>query len=362
MGMGIYRVTSGLIFDDDFRTLDTERWVISPSNSYSLLGNGLTLRHSAVGETSAMFEFPEGEEELLFEVEASYTPERVGDEGGLVVWKSAMEKLEFLESEDSTADTEFTSWRVTKRGNLFTFFAEREGAWELFDSSVCVNPVRAGIVLKGENDLGYVPLLVRRAILCRGTHITVGNVSNGFTVILMDEEGNEVYRQAVPDGYSGIKINLPSIPYLGRIRAIDSESNIIHDTEEPVSMYGGDVFLVGTELRVKWRGKELNQFSPTLIGALKNGELIEKMTLFNPTKLHIAENIRIKIAQFQDSFGWEWAEVAEDDNGKPKEFKKEIPMGNLNPSEERDFWVRLRRTTNDVSTQPTLFLLDIRND
>lgn len=365
--MSIYRVRSGLIFDDQFTSLNTERWTISPSGSYSLPGNGLSLRHSVVGETVAMFQLPVEEEELLFEVKASYTPVRTGDEGGLVVWKSAQEKLEFLESIDSTTATEYSNWRISRKGNLFTFFAERNGAWELFDSSVCLEPVRAGLVLKGENDTGFTPLLARRAILCKGSHITVANVNSGYVIKLLNEQGREVRAQEVPTGFSGIKLELPSIPFRGKIQVSDIDPvtgriNTVYEMKELVDMYGGDEFLTGTELVVYWNGEKLDQYVPTHLGAIKSGTLIEKMTIANPSSGSVAEQIKIRIAKYEESFGWEWTELADDVNGHPGEFTREVTIGTLNPNQSRDFWMRIERKDFMGSNQPTYFLLDIENE
>ena len=215
--MSIYRKSSGLIFHDEFDTLHS-RWNVSPSDSYSLSDGGATLNHSD-SVTNMLFDLPSEEQELLFEVVADYTPTEFGDEGGLVVWKSAQEKLEFLESMDTTDEGEYSIWRVTKQGNLWSFFAKKGNAWKLFDSSVCISPLRAGVVVHGEKQDTYVPLTVDRAILCRGDSIMVGNVSTDYKVELIDSEGIVVDTQVVPEGFAGIEVKLPSVPFTGHIKS-----------------------------------------------------------------------------------------------------------------------------------------------
>ncbi|WP_343834736.1 hypothetical protein [Bacillus horti] len=320
-----------------------------------------------VGETVALFQIPQEEEEWLFEVKASYTPVRVGDEGGVVIWKSATEKVEFLESIDSTADSEYSNWRIIKRGNLFTFFAERNGAWELFDSSVCINPVRAGLVLKGQNDAGYTPLLARRSILCKNSHITVANVNSGYMIRLLDENQRVVRNQEVPKGFSGIKIELPTIPFVGKIQISEinretGRTNVISEMDEFVDMYGGDEFLSGIDLHVYWNDTQLDQYIPTHLGAIKRGTLLEKMTLVNPSSGNIADQIKVRIAKYEESFGWEWADIAEDVAGSPGEFGHEISLGTLSPNQSKDFWIRIERQDYEGSNQPTYFLLDIDSE
>lgn len=359
----IYRVESGLIFDDDFDTLDS-RWSVSPSHQSSVYDaeNGLlTLQHSDNGYTSALFELPQEEDELLFEVQASYFPQEVGDEGGLVIWKSALEKLEFFESLDNSQEGDYSYWRVTKRNNLWSFFAYKNGAWELFDSSVCINPVLAGVALSNPPRVGYVDLGIRRAFLCRGKHVTVGNVSSGYKLQLLDEGNAIINEQVVPEHHAGATMELPWIPFKGKIRIVDmAAGGVTLVDSDVVEMYGGDVFMSGTDLTVFWKGMELDAYNPTRLGAMKNNNLLEKMTLANTTSGNVAEDIVIRVAIFRESWGWEWVDIANDVNGEPGNMADSIQMGNLQAGETRDFWVHITRG-EQFSTKPVYFLLDIRN-
>lgn len=359
----IYRVESGLIFDDGFDTLDS-RWSVSPSTQstvYNETERSLTLKHSDKGYTTALFELPQGEDELLFEVHANYVPHTVGDEGGLLIWKSAMEKLEFFESLDTTLEGEYSYWRVVKRNNLWSFFAYKGGSWELFDSAVIVDTVLAGIALSGEPKEGFESLGIRRAFLCRGKHVTVGNVSSGYKLQLLDANDVVINEQVVPEHHAGANMELPWIPYTGKIRVIDVKAgNIVKATTTVTDIYGGDVFMAGTDLTVFWDGMELDQLNPNRLGALKNNNLLEKMTLANTTSGDVAENIELKIAVFRDSWGWEWVDVAQDNKGEPGEFSDAIKLGDLQAGQTVDFWVHITRG-EQFSTAPVYFLLDIRN-
>lgn len=372
--MSIYRIEEGVIFDDNFDTLNS-RWVVSPSNSYehSATDKQLTLNHNNTDRsTNALFELPQGEDDLLLQIQADYTPTMLGDEGGLVVWKNSLEKVEFLESEDSTQAGTYSVWRAIKKQNLWTFFAERNNAWELFDSTICIDPTMAGVVLKNKPMVDYVPLIIDRAILCKGSAIKIGNINSDYIVKLLDETGNVVNEQVVPTGFSGVEMELPSIPFNGQLEIYDKnlEGDYIKvdSTDKVVTMYGGDLFLRGTELSVFWDGVELNDMTPTHLGALKYDSLEEKMTLVNPSTGNVAENITIKVAMYSDEFGWEWADLANDVDGVAGEYLgKKINMGTLFALEERDFWVRITRggevtNENKSSMRPTVFMLEVTND
>lgn len=372
--MSIHRIQSGLIFDDGFDTLDT-RWVVSPSDSYVYddLGKQIRLDHNPTDRsTNALFSIPQEEDELLLQVHADYTPTHLGDEGGIVIWKNALEKVEFLESEDSTQAGEYSVWRAIKRQNLWTFFAERGNAWELFDSTICIDPTMAGVVLKGVPRDGYVPLAIDRVILCRGSHISVGNINSKYKVELLNENLEVVNTQVVPDGFSGIDVELPTIPFRGKLRIYDlkdGEYEMIDEQVEFADMYGGDLFLRGTDLKVIWKGKELSEVTPTHLGAMKNDEIEQKMTVLNDTTGNVAENVTISVAIYSEQFGWEWCDLALDQGGVPGEYADTIiPVGTLFAGDSRDFWVKITKQPLvdpekiKQAMRPTHFFLEIRND
>lgn len=373
--MSVHRVKSGLIFDDGFDTLDS-RWVVSPSNSYAYdeEGHNLTLLHNDTDRsTNALFPIPQEEGDLLLQVVADYTPVKLGDEGGIVIWKNALEKVEFLESEDTTEEDEYSVWRAVKRANLWTFFANRGGAWELFDSTICINPSMAGVVLKSKDRDGYVPMGLERVILCRGSHISVGNMSDNYKVELLNEGGEIVNTQVVSEGFTGVSFELPTIPFTGKLKIYDTDGrggHILLDTQEELAvMYGGDVFLRGTDLKVIWNGEELSEVTPTKLGTLKYSTMEQKMTVKNPTTGNVAENINIKIAAYEEEFGWTWCDLATDIDGKPGPYQDiAIDMGTLGAGETRDFWVKITAQEMDFSQSPkkemraTHFYLEVRND
>lgn len=373
--MSIYRVAYGLIFDDEFETLDTNRWrVLSPSSAVShTLGNMRLARPNNGRSTNAMFDMPQGEENLLMQVHAKYVPKNDTEAGGIVIWENAREKVEFLETSQTVNQTTYPVWRATKRSNLWTFYAQQDDkAWEMFDSTICLNPMMMGVTLRDNLVNGYEPMLVNRVILCRGDRVTVVNMNQGQKAVLKDKDGNVAAESIVPDLHSGVSIELPTIPFEGTVEVhYYKESNDtwekVSEVEELVKMYGGDVFVKGTDLKIKWNGKDLSETVPTHVGSLKDDRILVSMTLYNDHEFDIAENVEIKVAAYFEHFGWKWADVANDFNGTPGAFSKTIPMGTLGPGDEKDFWVKVTKgDTNDPDFQaqrlkPTNFYLEAVN-
>ncbi|MBJ8206145.1 hypothetical protein JDS91_33890, partial [Bacillus cereus] len=93
------------------------------------------------------------------------------------------------------------------------------------------------------------------------------------------------------------------------------------EQKEYAEMYGGDLFLKGTNLKVKWKDQELSETKATHLGALKSDIIEQKLTVLNDTSGNVAENIEIQIAVYKKEFGWEWCDLATDNNGTPNQYE-----------------------------------------
>jgi len=395
--MGLYRKQSGLIFDDTFAELNA-RWQLSPSSAVYLdvqypnsptpvdvtpatptpsdptpqeptpatptpvtpamptpVVSQLVLAHSDQ-DTMVLFDLPQNEHELLLQVTADYVPTKAGDEGGIIIWKDGYFKLEFLESLDTTT-REYSQWRAHKIGTRWEFSADRGSGYELFDSAF-LDATKAGVILKNPYEDGYEPLRLDRVILCRGTKVSVGNLGPGYTVYLCDENGYEVRSLVVPPEHSGVEFELPTIPFTGMIRVFDV-GNVFLSSIGPTVMYGGDIFLLGTDLEVWWNGKELSVDGSTYLGTMYDNQILVQMEVRNPTTATYAKDIKVSVLQYLNEFGYEWVDVAPDVGGVPGEFADQINIGDLAPQEVKYIWVKVTRLEPRFQLDPADFVLDI---
>lgn len=360
--MGIYRKSSGLLFDDKFDSGNIHsRYTLSPSNACVLdttLGQ-LVMSHTD-GDTSVLFDVPSNEQTLMLEVTADYVPAEQMDEGGILIWQDGYRKLEFLESRDTTTQ-EYSRWRALKKGNRWTFYADRGNGWELFDSAVLVAE-KMGVILKNPDSNGFVPLKIDRIVLCRGSKITVGNLPSGYSVYLCDTSGNSVASATVEPNWTGVEIELPTIPYYGIIRVYDEQGTLLSSLGA-FDIYGGDVFLFGTELKVFWKGKELNVDKDTYLGTMYDDQILVQMELFNPSPQKPANTITLGILQYLDYYGYTWVDLCHDDGADNPvgDFAKLIDMGRLEPLESRKFWMKVQRLEEHFDIKPMHFILDINH-
>ncbi|MEC0276794.1 hypothetical protein [Peribacillus frigoritolerans] len=364
--MAIFKLQSGLIFDDQFQNLDP-RWINSPSGQVSIDNNYMVLNHSdGIDGTKSLFELP-SENNLVFQVEAEYIPTEIGDTAGIVIWNNALNKLEFLESVEQMREDEYPIWQARKRGNLWSFFAQRSNQWEMFDSAVILNPPMAGVVLKGTNNDSFVPLKIKRTILCKGTSVTVGNLSGGYRIELVDEDDQVVKYQVVPENFAGVDLELPTLPFTGSLKIFDKPTTefpggrLLSEHLELVEFFGGDVYLYGTDLAIIFNGKELNTKGITPMGKMQNNKILAKMTAKNVSTGAIAENVELAIKQYNDEFGWEWVDIAHDEAGSAGVYANLLTFGTMLPGDSADFWVKIERNTKNWATKPTHFIFDINH-
>lgn len=358
--MGIYKKWSGLIFDDKFDGGSIHsRYGLSPTNSCTLdTGlNQLVMSHTDL-ETMVLFDVPTDEPTLMFEVTADYVPTASGDEGGILIWKDGYHRLEFLESKDTTVN-EYSRWRAYKNGNKWTFYANRGYGWELFDSAPLVAE-KMGVVLKNPQATDYVDLKLDRLVLCKSSKVIVGNLPQGFTVYLCDPSGNMVNSATVEPNWTGVELELPSLPYNGIIRVYD-ENGILLSSLGAFDIYGGDVYLYGTDLRVLWNGVELSLTGDTYLGTMYDNAIVVQMELYNPSNNKTATNISMGILKYLEEFGYEWADLCHDDGTDNPDgvYSQVLDMGDLAPLATKKFWMKVERKAEHFGFKPLHFILDI---
>ncbi|WP_309085500.1 MULTISPECIES: cell adhesion protein [Paenibacillus] len=358
--MGIYKKWSGLIFDDGFNGGGIDpRYSLSPADAPILDTNlkKLIIPHTE-SETMVLFDVPENEQALMFEVTADYIPTELGDEGGILIWQDGYHRLEFLESKDSTS-REYSRWRAEKKGNTWTFYANRGSGWELFDTANLAAG-KMGITLKNPDAIDYDMLKLDRMVLCKASKITVGNLPEGYTAYLCDPNGNTVSSATVEPLWTGVEIELPTLPYNGILRVYD-ENGVLLSSLGTFDMYGGDLYLYGTDLRVLWKGVELSVTGETYLGTMYNDAIEVQMELFNPATNKTAKDISMGIIKYMAEFGYEWADICHDDGADAPvgNYSQRLAMGQLDPLEKTKFWMKVERKSEHFGIKPIHFLLDI---
>ncbi|MCH5475162.1 hypothetical protein L4A40_18515 [Bacillus cereus] len=352
-----YQIRSGLIFKDDFDTFDS-RWIASPVDSYSLIDRKGYFRmlHNVSRDTLLLADLP-NEKEFAFEVSADYTPTHEDDKGGIIVWKNGEENIEFLETEDGTRETTELKWMACKDNEDWTFFSDYGEGFNFYDSDR-MNCSKFGVVLKKGSNSKFVNLDIDSIIATRGRKLTIANIAPNISVEMEDEFGRIIFNGNT--GYNtGIQITLPSLEFTGKVilkNVEGKELGVIKNT-----FYGGDVYGFGSNLEIKFSGEELSTLAQTRLPDMISGKSEIMLELVNPSVAR-ANNVNLSIAQYEDKFGWSWADLALDSNGKPGQYQDSINIPYVNPENTIKFWLKVTKGTDYVGLAPLQFQIYLEHE
>ncbi|EPC8408909.1 hypothetical protein ACR3AM_003183 [Bacillus thuringiensis] len=352
-----YQIRSGLIFKDDFDTFDS-RWIASPVGSYSLIDRKGYFRmlHNVSRDTLLLADLP-NEKEFAFEVSADYTPTHEDDKGGIIVWKNGEENIEFLETEDGTRETTELKWMACKDNEDWTFFSDYGEGFNFYDSDR-MNCSKFGVVLKKGSNSKFVNLDIDSIIATRGRKLTIANIAPNISVEMEDEFGRIIFNGNT--GYNtGIQITLPSLEFAGKVilkNVEGKELGVIKNT-----FYGGDVYGFGSNLEIKFSGEELSTLAQTRLPDMISGKSEIMLELVNPSVAR-ANNVNLSIAQYEDKFGWSWADLALDSNGKPGQYQDSINIPYVNPENTIKFWLKVTKGTDYVGLAPLQFQIHLEHE
>ncbi len=352
-----YQIRSGLIFKDDFDTFDS-RWSASPVGSYSLIDRKGYFRmlHNVSRDTLLLADLP-NEKEFAFEVSADYTPTHEDDKGGIIVWKNGEENIEFLETEDGTRETTELKWMACKDNEDWTFFSDYGEGFNFYDSDR-MNCSKFGVVLKKGSNSKFVNLDIDSIIATRGRKLTIANIAPNISVQMEDEFGVIIFNGNT--GYNtGIQITLPSLEFTGKVILTNVEGKELGVIK--TTFYGGDVYGFGSNLEIKFSGEELSTLAQTRLPDMISGKSEIMLELVNPSVAR-ANNVNLSIAQYEDKFGWSWADLALDSNGKPGQYQDSINIPYVNPEKTIKFWLKVTKGTDYVGLAPLQFQIHLEHE
>ncbi|MRS26408.1 hypothetical protein [Bacillus sp. RIT694] len=352
-----YQIKNGLIFKDDFDTFDS-RWIASPVGSYSLIDRKGYFRmlHNVSRDTLLLADLP-NEKEFAFEVSADYTPTHEDDKGGIIVWKNGEENIEFLETEDGTRETTELKWMACKDNEDWTFFSDYGEGFNFCDSDR-MNCSKFGVVLKKGSNSKFINLDIDSIIATRGRKLTIANIAPNISVEMEDKFGRIIFNGNT--GYNtGIQITLPSLEFMGKVILTNVEGKELGVIK--TTFYGGDVYGFGSNLEIKFSGEELSTLAQTRLPDMISGKSEIMLELVNPSVAR-ANNVNLSIAQYEDKFGWSWADLALDSNGKPGQYQDSINIPYVNPEKTIKFWLKVTKGTDYVGLAPLQFQIHLEHE
>lgn len=355
-GPKLYEIEDGLLFIDDFQTLNS-RWIASPIGSYSLSDRPgyIRLKHHASQDTLILTDIPT--DKFACEVFADYTPTADGDEGGVLVWNNSSETIEFVERLDSATTENQTSWMVVKNNTDLRFFSNSGSGYAFVDSDV-MESNKFGVILKRGSDPAFTNLDVDKIIATKGNKLRVEGLVTSQKVRLEDTLGNTLAEDILSLG-SALELTLPKLELSGTLKVFNPDGSLLCSIDG--AFYGGDIYGVGSSIEVRIGTTELDRLSQTDLGTMSAGVLQMLMNVNNPSNVSLT-NVVVAIEQYSTKFGWQWADLALDNSGTPGTFGDVLNIANLPANSQVNFWVKVTKGSGVYNTnEPLQFTLHLEH-
>lgn len=351
--VSLYEKESGKIFVDDFESVNP-KWLMSPSNAFNnaVKKGFLRINHSADKDVMLLIDKPQSN--FAIQVIADYAPTKEGDEGGLLIYQNEKNKVEFLESYSANSSQSNKEWMAICKEDQWDFYTKTDTFFDYADND-SLAAKRIGVVLKRGTAEGFVPLDINKIIMTTSNMLRLRQLYENYKVVLKDTANNILSTNIVAAAHTGIDILLPSLEFEGIIEIYDEDNELLANKQ--ATFYGGDMYCMGSSLQIKMNSEELNTTDPTNLGYMLNNERIVKMTIVNGN-IGAATDIKLSIEQYMEKVGYTWALISLDGTN----YSNEIQIDSVAAQDTRDFWVKVVKDTNFLTSEPIYFNIHLKHN
>lgn len=333
-------VSSGFIYSTKFESVGTE-WILSPSGDYfAMTPEGLRMDPSSSPNASvlALLSCKGLNYQYAVEAKLKYLPSSVDDSAGLALWSSDDDAI-YLSLVSGT-DRVYDRLRFCvkdERCEAYAYSSDTD-EWEVVGTAFLSKDPLPAVYAEGGSSV-----VVEEVVVTRDIAISIGNVPNGYTVLLTDEEGAVIATGTSIDG--SVKIGLGqsvSLALRGCISIYDGEGVLVASTGV-IEIFGGDMFWYNTlDLKLLSDGVEIKAGDEVFLGGLINGVIEKRLEIYNPTD-SAAANVTVCAANFNVAHGDEWVSFAPDINGVPGYYDKTAYIPQIEARGYAAFWVKIQR-------------------
>ncbi|PFB71910.1 hypothetical protein CN286_31260 [Bacillus anthracis] len=351
--VSLYEKESGKIFVDDFDSVNP-KWLMSPSTAFNSAVKKGFLRMNHADNKDVMLLIDKPQSNFAIQVIADYAPTKEGDAGGLLIYQNEKNKVEFLESYSANSSQSNKEWMAICKEDQWDFYTKTDTFFDYTDND-SLTAKRIGVVLKRGTAEGFVPLDVNKIIMTTSNMLRLRQLYENYKVVLKDTADNTLSTNIVAAAHTGIDILLPSLEFEGIIEIYDKENELL--AKKQATFYGGDMYCMGSSLQIKMNSEELNATNPTNLGYMVNNERIVKMTIVNDN-IGTATNIKLSIEQYMEKVGYTWALISLDGTN----YSNEIQIDSVAAQDTRDFWVKVVKDTNFLTSEPIYFNIHLKHN
>ncbi|WP_270364737.1 cell adhesion protein [Bacillus paranthracis] len=349
----LYKQESGKVYTDDFDSIK-ENWLMTPQSSFDIASRKGFLRMEHTTDKDVLLLIDKQQGDVAIQVIADYHPTAIGDKGGLIIYQNMDNKVEFLESYAQNSSQEHKEWMAVSKGDEWNFYSKTDSYFDYVDSDK-LSASKLGVILKKGVSSDYKPLDIDKIIITRGNTLQVRQLFPGGKVVLKDELDTVIATNKIESFNTGTDIPLPSLEFLGTLQIFDETNSLV--AEVKAIFHGGDVYNLGSSIKVLMGEQELNNTDTTHLGYMTGSDRIIKMRVQNDYLMAVT-NVKISIQQYMDKIGFTWAEVSLDNIV----YSKEVIVNNLAARSFKEFYVKIAKDKDHFGFEPIYFDIHLKHD
>ena len=364
--------TNGLLFYDDFSE-KTLMWTVSPSNASNALEfgeNGLRIKHS---EKYVIYTLVEPEvEEYSCIIQLDHVPFNYEDIAGIIVMSSNKEYAEcqsFLATEPSEitnpsnalsdfVDVQYKYIKFIKTKYKYVFYASADSyEWIEVGNATFDRSATIGFFVYSSDNQDVIDnshCYFNNFALYASKYICINGIERKSEIEMLDENNalifrtdSGLYKNMISRSNKTCMVNTNTLPMpiknaKIRVYAKNNYSQTISEYNLG-DIYGGDEYTITQDIRIHINNKEINSGELYDLGSFYSGSYFVKFAVHNHDE-DIA-SVKVKVIGYSEYYsGEENIELALYDENKPQsslEYKKELVIENIKPSEGRILLMRL---------------------
>lgn len=191
-------------------------------------------------------------------------------------------------------------------------------------------------------------LIINDYRVYRSPYITLFNIPEGYYAIGYDANDNPVLEKRNADYNGIIELFVEHIIPNGKIKIFDDMNELVYEEDNFRIQYGDQFLFLEHDLALFYNNIELEHTPPTLLT-----KRLEKVVLKNLSEDTTYERVLVSVL----NENVDRISISLDN----EVFDEELEIPKIEPNEEIDIYIRIRRKPKQPSFQNKLFYLDIDN-
>jgi len=346
---------NGYIYQETYFNGIDGTWELSPNTptrvNFSL--GQMTLKHGTT-PLRLFFSYLTNTQQFVLDVKNVYNPKIVGDEGGIIVYKSDTDYFtitEYFNSAEGTTQSYPWIRLIRDYNNYYAYWSDDGVVWNSLGVMLFDQAPKIGLYVDGTTG---DDLVIEQIRIYKSTKLVIDNLGPGYVAQLLDTSGNIVNSQTCRYGDSSVSFDMSGIdlPLNGKIAIVNGTTTFSQGSNYP--MWGGDrrSFEVSTDLEYKDEKGNFINFDGNIenfLGYLNSGSNDFREIELRVSNTHTGSfsNITVGLTDYKGTSQYQTlVKLASDNNGTPGVYGSSITIPTLAPGQTKTVWLKCNRETN----------------